>query len=107
MILLFRILCTLGLNLIHVYKSESISLTFKMPTKDTFLPDNEFLNNTAPSIYHCIDICYRFNFCKSVNYIRAAGQCMLNYEDTATVETLIAYLLFLVGVRLARSLVSV
>jgi hypothetical protein len=44
MILLFRILCTLGLNLIHVYKSESISLTFKMPTKDTFYLYTDYSN---------------------------------------------------------------
>ena len=60
-------------------------IKINLEEKDKLLPDRAFINNTAYTIYQCLDICYRFNYCKSINYVKTSQLCMLNSEDSSTV----------------------
>jgi hypothetical protein len=85
MIFMIHIWLSFGINILQ--ECACISLTMKFGIRDTYLPDNTFINKTIPTLYHCIDTCYRFNLCKSINFLRSARHCMLNNADTVTVAT--------------------
>ena len=82
---MIHIWLSFGINILQ--ECACISLTMKFGIRDTYLPDNTFINKTIPTLYHCIDTCYRFNLCNSINFLRSARHCMLNNADTVTVAT--------------------
>ncbi|VDI25401.1 Hypothetical predicted protein [Mytilus galloprovincialis] len=61
-------------------------MTITFQNRDKYLPGRSFVNNTANSIYQCMDICYRFNYCKSVNFVKELHVCVMNLEDTSTLS---------------------
>lgn len=69
-------------------QSSKFKVTYPASSYNKYLENVEFIRNTAYTFHQCMDICNRFAYCKSVNYLKSIKKCILNYKAADPPETI-------------------